>query len=82
MWDRIKFLRENLRMILIAGVVFWLIIVISFQLTGLIDISARCDSRCVDFFKSILSPIKSADAADTISQKVPAPITISVVILP
>jgi hypothetical protein len=78
-WDHLKFIIENIKSIVFAGVVFWILIVLSLQLAGLIDIQAQCGGdRCTRFIEWA---IKSA-AADTLEPHYSAPLNVRVALLP
>ncbi len=80
MWDRVKFIVENLRTIMFAGIVAWVLIVLSLQLAGFIDIQAQCPGdRCT---KLIEWAIKSAEAAPLNSTPHGAPVVFRVGFLP
>lgn len=80
MFEKIKFIIENLKTIVFAGVVFWLLIVLSLQLAGLVNIETQCNGHCADFIKSI---IHSAEASTgPMVASVSAPIQVTVHLLP
>ncbi|MBX3498764.1 MAG: hypothetical protein KF889_04915 [Alphaproteobacteria bacterium] len=74
MWERVQFIITNIRSIMLAGVVAWLLIVFTLDLIGLIDVEVDCPS-CMKVIK-LIQPAFADDGTQRIQPD--APLTIRV----
>lgn len=78
-WAEVKFLIEHIKEITLAGMIWWMMLLLSAQILGLIDIEAQCP-QCGSIFEHV---IKSASAATTLPEpSTNAPMLIRVTVLP
>lgn len=85
MWQKVQFIVSNLPKIAAAGFVFWLLVILSLQMAGVMDIETRCP-YCIRLMdKTIEHFISDANAATpdvVLSKQDTAPMTVTVTLLP
>lgn len=80
MWDRIKFVIENLKAIILAGVIFWAPAVAGLQILH-ISLELECQSKCMQIIDWTIHSAY-ADQIGQISSRPSAPLPIRLALLP
>lgn len=90
-WDRITFwanwliqFLDRLKTVAFFGTIFWVLVILTLQFTGIVDVETQCSNKCMKIIELIVRPANAFDLAEAqrIIHPDGAPIKVKVTLLP